>query len=513
MKFLKRFQTNATAALILVHIACALVSVFTLWILLKGEEDPATILISSVLVLMFFEIVVAPFITTQLIQPLRTITQAINHVSKEPSDSPPPNVNNRGAEKSGLKELVETIYQLAASIPAQIAPGSKAMAFALPLLERLPVGVLAIDKQGQILYANQQCKNLFSEFADATGGPKHLSDVHLLFPAHDSLEAWLANCRQNEIQGFRQWQHVANKIPGEDDEHRKQFDVVAYYNKHDSYDIETTLVVIDRTEDYRAGDESMDFIALAAHELRGPITVIRGYLDIFEQEMAPKIDEEQRMLMERLLVSASQLSGYINNILNVARFDRNHLQLHLREESLSALISSYLPDLQLRAHAHNRKLTNKVPEGLPTVAADAMSLQEVVTNLIDNAIKYSHDGGEIIINAYQDGEFIETTVQDFGIGIPESVTGRLFTKFYRSHRSRQSVTGTGLGLYLCKAIIESHGGSIWVRSTEGQGSLFGFRLPTYASVAAKLQKEDNSNEEMIVRGSHGWIKNHSYYRR
>jgi signal transduction histidine kinase len=136
-----------------------------------------------------------------------------------------------------------------------------------------------------------------------------------------------------------------------------------------------------------------------------------------------------------------------------------------------------------------------------------------VTNLIDNAIKYSHDGGEIIVSARLDGDFVETTVQDFGIGIPESVTGRLFTKFYRSHRSRQAVTGTGLGLYLCKAILESHGGSIWVRSAEGQGSIFGFRLPTYASVAAQIQKGDNSNEEMIIRGSHGWIKNHSYYRR
>jgi signal transduction histidine kinase len=513
MKFLQRYRTNATAALVLVHIACALTALFALWILLKDEDDPATILISSVFAVLFFEIVVAPFITTQLIEPLRTITRAIDHVSKEPSDSPPPNVNNRRAEKSGLKELVQTVYELAASIPSEVVPGGGVTSFALPLLERLPIGVLALDKQGEILYANQQCKNLLSEFAGTESSPHKLTDVHLLFPPHDTLENWLANCRQNEIQGFRQWQHVANKTPGEDDENRKQFDVLAYYNKHDSYNIETTLVVVDRTEEYRAGDQSMDFIALAAHELRGPITVIRGYLDIFEQEMAPKIDEEEKMLMERLLVSASQLSGYINNILNVARFDRNHLQLHLREESWPALVASYIPDLQLRAHAHNRKLSLKIPANLPTVAADAMSMQEVVTNLIDNAIKYSHDGGEIVVSTYQDGDFVETTVQDFGIGIPESVTGRLFTKFYRSHRSRQAVTGTGLGLYLCKAIVESHGGSIWVRSTEGQGSVFGFRLPTYASVAAQLQKEDNSNEEMIVRGSHGWIKNHSYYRR
>ena len=130
--------------------------------------------------------------------------------------------------------------------------------------------------------------------------------------------------------------------------------------------------------------------------------------------------------------------------------------------------------------------------------------------LPDNAIKYSGDGQKIVVRSYltKDG-MIETTVQDSGVGIPENVIPNLFERFYRNHRTQSQVGGTGLGLYLSKAIVEAHGGHIWVQSKEGQGTTIGFTLQPYALVAGKL-KSDNGG---IVRQAHGWIKNHSLYRR
>lgn len=513
-KFLRQFEINAVAGIIIFQTLLACLTALILVALLRFEDDPVTIILVALAISLFIEIIMAPIFVRVLGRPFRVLTQAIMHVAKEQAaDTPPPNVNNSRDERSGLKEIVQTIYELAATLPGvnQGVLNAADTSFALPLLEKLPVGILVFNRQEQLVFANQLSTDLFSEFSQP-GAVHNLQDVHLYFPEYDNFAKWLAMCRQDKIQAMRLWQRIGDKPLGE--EGRKIFDVIAHYNKHESHQIETILIVIDRTDEYLANEDAMDFIALAAHELRGPITIIRGYLDVLEQELETKISGDQKMLMERLSVSAAQLSGYINNILNVARYDRNHLQLHLREENwYQLMVSNYLPDLEMRARAHNRKLTVKIPANLPTVAADGISLQEVITNLVDNAIKYSHDEGEIIISAYQDGDFIETTVQDFGIGIPESVMARLFTKFYRSHRSRQQVTGTGLGLYLCKAIMESHGGSIWVRSTEGEGTIFGFRLPTYASVAAKMQKDDNNNEAMIIKGSHGWIKNHSYYRR
>jgi len=105
---------------------------------------------------------------------------------------------------------------------------------------------------------------------------------------------------------------------------------------------------------------------------------------------------------------------------------------------------------------------------------------------------------------------IETSVQDFGLGITTSIMPNLFTKFYRDHRNRAQIGGTGLGLYLSKAIIDAHGGSIWVRSKPGEGSTFGFTLVPYAQLTEESKRSGNNE---IVRGAHGWIKNHSLYRR
>ena len=168
--------------------------------------------------------------------------------------------------------------------------------------------------------------------------------------------------------------------------------------------------------------------------------------------------------------------------------------------------------MQLRAASQNRILTVEIPGDLPSVAADRASASEVLSNLIDNAIKYSNEGGVVSVSAKQDGDFVRVAVQDRGIGMPGSVVSNLFHKFYRSHRSRETVAGTGIGLYISKAIVESHGGKIEVRSAVGEGSTFEFTLPVYSTVAEKISANNNSNEGLIEHDEGGWIKNHAMYR-
>jgi len=164
----------------------------------------------------------------------------------------------------------------------------------------------------------------------------------------------------------------------------------------------------------------------------------------------------------------------------------------------------------LRAKVRGITLQLTVAPDLPKVGVDRLSVTEVINNLIDNAIKYSGTSKTIKIDSHltQDG-LVETTVQDFGVGIPSSIMPNLFSKFYRDHRNRAQIGGTGLGLYLSKAIVTAHGGNIWVRSKEGEGSTFSFTLQPYDRLA---DEQKNGNNE-LVRGAHGWIKNHSLYRR
>lgn len=503
-QFFSHHQANALASFVLIQLLAVSLAGAVGWFLLEQRWPVLEAGAVSLVSLLALEIIGAVWFIRSSGKPLRLLAQAIAHVSDDPVQTPPPDITSSHFERSGLKTLVQTVYQLAAQVgdkPVTQTASSPSGALQT-IFANAPCGIVALNASGQVILANAQ--------APTHTNPDGNIELELLFEQSNSLEKWLTECRATKVRDTKLWRRIADSTPGEDG--RRIFDVIAYYNKEGEQGVETILLAIDRTADYAPADEDMDFIALAAHELRGPITVIRGYLDLLDEELKPTLAADQQVLLDRLQVSAEQLSGYINNILNVSRYDRNHLSLHLREEPLIDIIKNLIPDLALRAKTKHRRLSFHIPPELPTIAADRSSLSEVLSNLIDNGIKYSHDDGEIAVRAEVKGNFVEVTVQDLGVGIPSAVMGNLFTKFYRSHRSRQQVSGTGLGLYICKAIVESHGGSIWVRSKEGEGSTFGFTMPVFATVADKLKDGDNSNQHIIERAE-GWIKNHAMYRR
>lgn len=493
-----------------------------LLVLLAGFDMFETNLLFSIL-LMVLTLGISSFLTwwfyTYLTRPLKDLLAAIIHISGEPTTTTPPNPNEPRYANNGFKDVLLTLYELASDKPdvssvtpavapttsadtsssAQtpaVAPAESALKAAL---DETTCGFVVLDHSRQVTFSNKA--------APTRVDPDGALMLSLLFPQDNSLDTWLDQCEENAVHAENTWTRISDKLP--DQEGRRFFDVFASYDKGAAS--ETVLTLVDRTSLYEVGEQELDFIAFAAHELRGPITVIRGYLDVLEDELGDVLKDDQHELFRRLTVSANRLTGYINNILNTSRYDRRHLKVHLAESKLSDIYTTLKDDMDLRASSQGRLLSVNIPDTLPTIAADPASLSEVIANLIDNAIKYSNDGGSIEVSAEQKGDFVELAVQDHGIGMPGSVVSNLFQKFYRSQRSRETVVGTGIGLYISKAIIESHGGTIAVRSEEGKGSTFLVTLPIYATVADKLQAGDNSNEAMI-NTNEGWIKNHSMYR-
>jgi len=440
---------------------------------------------------------------TLLTLPFKDLTSALTHISGEPTTVTPPNPNARHFERDGFKPLLQLIYKLAVG-DANDKPALEGEQTSPQLisaaLDNTAIGFIVMDATGSITYANQK--------APVHTDPTGTTLIDLLFDDDLTLDAWLKDCEQHAVHSEHTWKRVPNKITGEED--RKIYDVTASYQKGSQ--AEVVISLFDRTTDYQPDDDDLDFIAFAAHELRGPITVIRGYLDVFGDEIGDKLDADQAELLKRLVVSANRLSGYINNILNASRYDRRHLKVHLMEDTLTNIYDTISDDMNLRASSQGRVLSVHLPDDLPTVAADVASASEVFTNLIDNALKYSNEGGVVNVTAAVEGDFVNVSVQDHGIGMPGNVVSNLFHKFYRSHRSRETVSGTGIGLYISKAIVESHGGKISVRSVEGEGSTFTFSLPIYSTVADKLQAGNNSNESLIDRGDGSWIKNHAMFR-
>lgn len=434
--------------------------------------------------------------------PFYTILRAISHVSNEPINGAIPNPNDKNHIKSGLSTAIKTIYSIDGveadrALEAKASKKSTKYAQLSASVNRMHGAIIALDASGYITYASRSAP---TQTVNGALVPQ------LLFNGSDSLEAWLEDCRETAVRAENIWQRIPDRPS--DSEGRRLFDVYASYEKNAEH--ETVITLIDMTSRYQEDEENLDFIAFAAHELRGPITVIRGYIDVLENELGDMLSGDQQQLFHRLSVSANRLSSYINNILNTSRYDQRHLSVSLTPDTMAGVYSTIQDDMALRASSQNRILSVNIPSDLPQIAADRGSLSEVIGNLIDNAIKYSNEGGSITVSAQQHGDFVELSVADFGIGMSSSVMKNLFQKFYRSHRSRETVAGSGIGLYISKAIVESHGGTVSVRSTEGKGSTFTFSIPTYASVADKLAADGN-NQNLISQGK-GWIKNHSMYR-
>jgi len=514
MNHFQALRTQIRAYLIFVILLENLLIIFGLWFVLRNFDvslEYAALGAYAVSVVMTFIITFAA--TDYALQPLKAIWLTILHILPTEHHVPAPDVNKLPVGRTLVMSLSAQIYQIA-SVAEQYDTEEEKTEKTLKarsdlIANSLPLPLLTIDKADNVLFANEAfLKYLGTAEADVVGKDVY-SILDMSFPSDDTFDAWLKRSRTSTVTATKTWERV--RVNREETETAMQFDLAAYYNKDNPQGVETLLVLFDHTDRYGQDDQAMGFIALAVHELRTPLTLLRGYIDAFDEELDGKIDGELKDFMHKMNAAAQQLTMFVNNILNVARIEGDQLFLRLQEKNWSSIVHKVISDWTLRAQIRDIKLEYIVAPDLPTVGVDPVSIYEVISNLIDNAIKYSGKSKRIVIKTAltKDG-LVETTVQDFGVGIPETVMPNLFNKFYRNYRNRSQIGGTGLGLYLSKTIITAHGGNIWVRSKEGEGTTFGFTVVPYSKLADEQKNGDNKG---IMTSAHGWIKNHSLYRR
>jgi signal transduction histidine kinase len=510
MDHLQRFTSQARIRLLGILLANNALILLDWWIVEHYLHLEGTEFIIALGILTLVTLAFVPWLTASyLIQPTKLIWQAVLHIAPDTANVKAPDLKHVRFGRELITALVGHIYQLA-SVADNVEKMAQAKTHDLKsdfVANSLPLPLVVLDKDMNVLFANDALLKYTGRKREDTIGQNVYLILDLLFSDQNTFDSWMESVRGHNVTASKSWERVRMNLP--EKEETRAFDLVAYYNNSNPDGFETILTLFDRTRQYSQDEQAMSFLALAVHELRTPLTLLRGYIDVFEEELGGKLDPELTGYLNKMKATAQQLTGFIGNVLNVSRFENDELRMKLREEQWAPLLQSAVADVELRAKVRGIKFSLKIDDNLPSVGADAASVYEVVNNLLDNAIKYSKPNSEIIIRSYQtkDG-LVETTVQDFGVGVPESAVGNLFGKFYRDYRNRTQVGGTGMGLYLSKAIVSAHGGNIWVRSKEGQGSTFGFTVLPYAKL-----EQDKKGDSDIVRTAHGWIKNHSMYRR
>ncbi len=238
------------------------------------------------------------------------------------------------------------------------------------------------------------------------------------------------------------------------------------------------IVMLDITKETEVNNLKNQFISNVSHELRTPVTVLRTYIDTLHT-MFDELDEDtRREFTETADKEVKRLHRMVNDILDVSRLESPDVELEKEITDVVPVIEDTVNSMQVLADEKNVKITLQKPDGEVKLPINVANMERVFNNLISNAIKYSPENTEILVNLKIDGDFADISVTDHGCGIEEKHLSKLFDRFYRVENSVHTVKGTGLGLYLVKTTVEKHHhGKVYVTSKVGEGYTFGIKLP------------------------------------
>ena len=225
------------------------------------------------------------------------------------------------------------------------------------------------------------------------------------------------------------------------------------------------------------------FLSHVSHELRSPLAAIYGFVTMVRDGLAGDITDQQREYLSVAVRSIGQLESMIGDLLDATRAETGKLGVDPGRTTLHEIAEEAFETVEAKAAAKEIELRSEVPEGLPPVMADARRVRQVLINLLDNAIKFTHHGGSVRLEASLDTEprMVTVSVVDDGPGIEDEAAGRVFDRLYQeSEAADTGRAGLGLGLYICKELVERQGGRIWVETGSGTGSAFRFTLPTFS---------------------------------
>lgn len=344
------------------------------------------------------------------------------------------------------------------------------------------VPVIGLDKERNIIILNKAAQQLFSiKSTDVTGksidqiiqlyeDKKELMSSDYTHLKEDSFEGVIYEGNNLRLQ-------VKTKLEG-DKELYVSLTVRQVSQGQDSK-LGCVLTFRNITNDLRLDEMKMGFVTLAAHELRTPITSIKGYLSVFNEEYAKQLNNDQKQLLEHVGESTERLSALVENLLSVSKVERGMMFNNLEAVDLVELVKGVINQIRPQSASKNIGIELITPKTIiPKVNVDKPRIAEVVGNLLKNATQYNHPGGTISVSIEQKKGELVTHFQDTGTGIDKKFLPYLFTKFYQvtDGLTRQN-QGGGLGLYIAKAIVEMHHGKIWVDSKPGKGSVFSFSLP------------------------------------
>lgn len=360
------------------------------------------------------------------------------------------------ADMRGIEDLSNAVASFKSNLDLQLAALQSQNARLATILEQLTDGVLIADADGRVQFANPAVGRLFG--ADH---PTHQSVAQVL-RNHQLIEAW------RQCQQMREIRVESVELPM-----RKQYlQIVVIPDSHEGGSL---ILAQDLTQVRRLETVRRDFISNVSHELRTPLASLKALTETLQNGALSDPEAGPRFL-DRIHTEVDALTQMTQELLDLSRIESGQASLNFESVSPRKLIHTAAERMKAQIERAGLKLDVACEDGLPNITADRNRLEQVLVNLVHNAVKFNKPGGSIALGAEPVPGGVRCEVRDTGVGIPPESLSRIFERFYRVDSSRAG-SGTGLGLSIAKHIIEAHGGKIWAESEEGRGSIFRFEIP------------------------------------
>ncbi len=336
--------------------------------------------------------------------------------------------------------------------------------------------VIAFDSQGRLMHINKTAKKLF--------GYEENSDFSF------SYMMKVLQIDYRDVSG--KYRESKNYVISDVIFDGKALDITFAefrYTQSDDESAGIMCVIHDNTGRYELDKSRREFVADVSHELRTPLTSIKGAVETVLEY--PQLDEESKNNFLRMAVEeCDRMTRIVSELLVLSRLDNNRTAWKVETFDIGDFCRRLHDIMAVDAGNHGHTLTCNCDDDIPPVTGDKEKLQQVLINIVANAVKYTPDGGKIDISAKADGDSVVISVKDNGMGIPEEDIPRIFERFYRVEKARTSDTGgTGLGLAIAKEIVDAHGGQIWLESEVGRGTTVYVRLPYVANLPGEIGTE------------------------
>nr|WP_245920797.1 ATP-binding protein [Melghirimyces profundicolus] len=418
-----------------------------------SEKEIKKLIFFSALIGIFLTTIFAFFLSTRITQPLIQMKRAAERMAKGQFSA---RVPVRSHERDEIGDLSAAFNRMAAQLEGSVHALSQEKEQLASILRSMADGVITMNAEGQVIVTNPPAEKLLKEWREEEGDPD-------LPP---QLDRYLPQVLKEEKEVF-----------GDINVHGRTWALVMAPLYARNQVRGAVAVLRDVTEERRMDKLRKDFVANVSHELRTPLSMLQGYSEALVDDIASS-PEDQRELARVIHDESLRMGRLVRELLDLARMEAGHIRLEPARVNIAELVRRVGRKFHAIAREQGVEMVLDISDDLDSAWWDEDKVEQVLTNLTDNAIRHTPEGGRVMISAAPGDQSVLLTVEDTGSGIPEEDLPFIFERFYKADKARtRGQSGTGLGLAIVRHIVEAHNGSVTAKSKEGEGTRFLVQLP------------------------------------